>query len=44
MLPRLASDTVLKVFLEHGASALVLRTNQVGGRRPEIEPLAPLTL
>lgn len=44
MLPRLAAETVLKVFLDQGASALVLRTNQVGGRLPDIAPLAPLTL
>jgi predicted Abi (CAAX) family protease len=44
MLPRLASDTVVKVFLAHGASALVLRTNQVGGYRTEIEPVVPMTL
>jgi predicted Abi (CAAX) family protease len=43
-LPRVASDTVLRVFLAHGASALVLRSNQVGGEHPEIEPVAPLTL
>ncbi len=44
LLPRLASDTVMKVFLAHGASALVLRADQVGGEHPEIEPVAPLTL
>jgi predicted Abi (CAAX) family protease len=43
-LPRLASDTVVRVFLAHGASALVLRSNQVGGEHPEIEPVAPVTL
>ncbi len=43
-LPRMASDTVVRVFLKHGASALVLRSNQVGGDHPEIEPVAPLTL
>ncbi len=44
MLPRLASDTVVKIFLEHGASVWVLRTNQVGGYDPDIEPIAPMTL
>ncbi len=44
LLPRMASDTVMKVFLRHGASALVLRANQLGGCHPEIEPVAPLTL
>ncbi|MDX2228253.1 MAG: CAAX protease [Leptolyngbyaceae cyanobacterium bins.349] len=44
LLPRLASDTVVKVFLRHGASVWVLRTNQVGGYDPDIEPIAPITL
>ena len=44
LLPRMACDTVMKVFLGHGASALVLRANQLGGEHPEIEPVAPLTL
>ncbi len=44
LLPRLASDTVVWAFLEAGASALVLRSNQCGGEHPQIEPVAPLTL
>ncbi len=44
LLPRLACESVLKVFLNLGASALVLRANQVGGRNPRIAPVAPLTL
>ncbi|MEX1315872.1 MAG: hypothetical protein AB1Z22_01950 [Synechococcaceae cyanobacterium] len=44
LLPRLACETVLRVFLDLGASALVLRANQVGGRNPRIAPVAPLTL
>jgi len=40
----MASDTVIKVFLRHGASALVLCANQLGGEHPDIEPVAPLTL
>jgi predicted Abi (CAAX) family protease len=44
MLPRLASDTVVRIFLNHGASVWVLRTNQVGGYDPEIEPIVPMTL
>ncbi|AFZ34275.1 hypothetical protein Sta7437_0680 [Stanieria cyanosphaera PCC 7437] len=44
LLPRKASDTIVKVFLEHGASVWVLRTNQVGGQDPEIEPIAPMTI
>jgi predicted Abi (CAAX) family protease len=42
--PRLASDTIVKIFLEAGASVWVLRTNQVGGLAPEIEPVAPNTI
>lgn len=44
LLPRLASDRIVKTFLEHGASVWVLRTNQVGGHDPDIEPIAPFTL
>ncbi|MFM7449013.1 MAG: CAAX protease [Leptolyngbyaceae cyanobacterium] len=44
MLPRLASDTIVRVFLKHGASVWVLRTNQIGGYDPDIEPIAPNTL
>lgn len=44
LLPRLTSDTVVKVFLDHGASVWVLRTNQIGGHDPDIEPIAPMTL
>lgn len=44
LLPRKASDTIVRVFLQHGASVWVLRTNQVGGYDPDIEPIAPMTL
>ncbi|HEY9617882.1 MAG TPA: CAAX protease [Microcoleaceae cyanobacterium] len=44
MLPRFASDTVVKIFLKHGATVWVLRTNQLGGYDPEIEPVVPMTL
>jgi hypothetical protein len=44
LLPRLACETVLRVFLDLGASALVLRANQVGGRNPRIAPVAPFTM
>ena len=43
LLPRRASDTIVKVFLDHGASVWVLRTNQIGGSAPDIEPIAPMT-
>jgi predicted Abi (CAAX) family protease len=41
LLPRLASETVAKLFLQQGASIWVLRTNQVGGYDADIEPIAP---
>jgi predicted Abi (CAAX) family protease len=44
LLPRKASDTIVQVFLQHGAIVWVLRTNQVGGRDRDIEPIAPMTL
>lgn len=44
LLPRLACESVLKVFLDQGATALVLRAKQVGGHNPRIAPVAPLTL
>lgn len=44
MLPRLASDTIVRIFLRYGASVWVLRTNQIGGYDPDIEPIAPITL
>jgi predicted Abi (CAAX) family protease len=44
ILPRLASDAVVKSFLREGATVWVLRTNQVGGFDPDIEPIAPMTL
>ncbi len=44
ILPRLASDTVAKIFIEQGAMVWVLRTNQVGGFDSDIEPVAPINL
>jgi predicted Abi (CAAX) family protease len=44
ILPRLASDTVVKVFLSQNAAVWVLRTNQIGGEDPDIEPIKPMTL
>ncbi|HIK43852.1 MAG TPA: CAAX protease [Leptolyngbyaceae cyanobacterium M65_K2018_010] len=43
ILPRKASDVVVKQFLKYEASAWVLRTSQVGGYDPTIEPIAPMT-
>jgi predicted Abi (CAAX) family protease len=44
LLPRKSSDMVVQVFLEQGASVWVLRTNQVGGYDPDIEPISPMTI
>lgn len=44
LLPRKASDTIVRVFLAQGASVWVLRTNQIGGHDPDIEPIAPMTI
>lgn len=41
ILPRIASETITKEFINRGASVWVLRTNQVGGYDPDIEPIAP---
>ncbi|MFB2937633.1 CAAX protease [Aerosakkonemataceae cyanobacterium BLCC-F154] len=43
VLPRVASDSITECFLQQGATALMLRTNQLGGNDPDIAPLAPLT-
>ena len=44
LLPRLASETVTRQFLDQGAQVWVLRTTQVGGYDPDIEPIAPTRL
>ena len=44
MLPRVASNTVTKAFLDQGAVLWVLNTYQVGGEDPDIEPIEPLSL
>lgn len=41
ILPSMAAYNVARVFLEHRADVWVLRTNQIGGHNPDIEPLAP---
>ena len=41
MLPRQGHDDISRIFLDHGASLWFLRTNQVGGEDPSIEPVAP---
>ncbi|MCB0164205.1 MAG: CAAX protease [Anaerolineae bacterium] len=41
VLPALAAYNVTRVFLEHGGAVWALRTNQIGGDNPDIEPLPP---
>lgn len=41
MLPPVAARAIAEVFLEHGASIWVLRTYQVGGDDPDVEPVVP---
>jgi predicted Abi (CAAX) family protease len=41
LLPRVASEAIAKQFLDQGATLWVLRTNQIGGDDPDIEPIAP---
>ncbi|MEX0271080.1 CAAX protease [Leptolyngbyaceae cyanobacterium UHCC 1019] len=41
LLPRVASEAIAKQFLNQGATLWVLRTNQIGGNDPDIEPIAP---
>ena len=44
MLPRQGHDDISRIFLDHGASLWFLRTNQVGGEDPNIEPVAPTVI
>ncbi len=44
VLPRRAHDEMAAIFLKHGASLWLLRTNQVGGFDPDITPRAPTAL
>ncbi|MBF2026866.1 MAG: CAAX protease [Oscillatoriales cyanobacterium C42_A2020_001] len=41
LLPRVASEVIAKQFIEQGATLWILRTNQVGGHDPDIEPISP---
>jgi predicted Abi (CAAX) family protease len=41
ILPRQVQDELNTLFLRHGATLWFLRTNQVGGRNPDIYPIAP---
>ncbi|MEG3908188.1 abortive infection protein [Microcoleus sp. w2-18bC1] len=44
MLPRRTQDEIAKVLLKQGAFLWIIRTNQVGGFDPDIEPIAPTRL
>ncbi|WP_333157868.1 abortive infection protein [Microcoleus sp. Pol14C4] len=44
MLPRRTQDEIAKVLLKQGAFLWIIRTNQVGGFDPDIEPIAPTGL
>lgn len=44
VLPRRAHDEMAAIFLKHGASVWLIRTNQVGGFDPDIKPRAPTAL
>ncbi|MEB3279978.1 MAG: peptidase [Lyngbya sp.] len=41
LLPRWTCDQVAMIFLQLGASLWLLRSNQVGGNDPSIQPIAP---
>jgi predicted Abi (CAAX) family protease len=43
LFPRFASETIVGAFLKHGASAWALGTDVIGGERPEVTPIAPMT-
>jgi predicted Abi (CAAX) family protease len=44
MLPRRGHDDLAQVFLRHGSPLWILRTNQVPGSDPRLQPLAPTLL
>ncbi|MBD3880679.1 CPBP family intramembrane metalloprotease [Phormidium tenue FACHB-886] len=44
VLPKVAHDQVISLFLDQGAALWVLRTNQVGGWDADIQPLSPTEL
>ncbi len=41
LLPRLINDQMAMIFLQLGANLWILRTNQVGGNDPLIQPMIP---
>ncbi|MBD2436966.1 type II CAAX prenyl endopeptidase Rce1 family protein [Nostoc sp. FACHB-110] len=44
IMPRQTHDDLAAIFLKHGATLQVLRTNQIGGWQADITPLAPTIL
>jgi predicted Abi (CAAX) family protease len=44
MLPRRGHDDLAQLFLRHGSPLWILRTNQLPGADPRLEPLAPTLL
>jgi predicted Abi (CAAX) family protease len=44
MMPRRAHDDLAALLLRHGSPAWILRTNQLPGADPRLEPLAPTLL
>jgi predicted Abi (CAAX) family protease len=44
VLPRLAFNTIVGTFLRHGAALTILGTDQIGGERSDIAPVAPTAL
>lgn len=44
IIPRRAHDEIATIFLNNGASAWIVKTNQLGGFDPDILPLAPTAL
>jgi len=44
MLPRRGQDDLAQLFLRHGSPLWILRTNQLPGADPGLEPLAPTLL
>lgn len=44
LIPRVAQDQIIRIFLDQGTPLWFLKTNQVGGWDPDISPLAPTEL
>jgi len=44
LIPRVAQDQMIRIFLNQGTPLWFLNTNQVGGWDPDISPLAPTEL